>query len=76
MDQEISSSPKETTLSSDILYGAVGIAKYLYGHAKHRRKVYNLIETEKLPHFRLGAMICARRSILMQWITKQENECE
>ena len=46
-------------LACDILYGADGIAEFLFGHRKHRRKVYNLVETTRLPHFRLGATICA-----------------
>lgn len=60
------------TLAGDILYGADGIAEFLYGDRKLRRKVYNLVETERLPHFRLGAVICARRSVLLGWIKSQE----
>jgi hypothetical protein len=60
------------TTSGDILHGAEGIAKFLYGDEKWRRKVYNLIATRRLPHFRLGSMICARKSVLLAWITAQE----
>lgn len=60
------------SLGGDILHGADGIAAFLYGNAKHRRKVYNLVETNRLPHFRLGAAICARKSVLLSWITAQE----
>jgi hypothetical protein len=59
-------------LGDDILRGADGIAAFLYGNAKHRRKVYNLVETNRLPHFRLGAVICARKSVLHSWIMAQE----
>jgi hypothetical protein len=59
-------------LGGDILHGADGIAAFLYGNAKHRRKVYNLVETNRLPHFRLGAVICARKSVLHSWIKTQE----
>jgi hypothetical protein len=59
-------------LGGDILHGADGIAAFLYGNAKHRRKVYNLVETNRLPHFRLGAVICARKSVLHSWIMAQE----
>lgn len=71
---EITLSRKQAadTLASDILYGADGIAKFLYGDSKLRRKVYNLVETERLPHFRLGAVICARKSVLLKWIETQE----
>jgi hypothetical protein len=64
------------SLAGDILYGADGIADFLYGDSKLRRKVYNLVETERLPHFRLGAAICARKSILLAWIEQQERHGE
>jgi hypothetical protein len=60
------------SLAGDILYGADGIAEFLYGDRKLRRKVYNLVEKACLPHFRLGAVICARRSVLLNWIQAQE----
>ena len=64
------------SLAGDVLHGAEGIAEFLYGDGKLRRKVYNLVETERLPHFRLGAAICARKSILLAWIEQQEREGE
>jgi hypothetical protein len=60
------------SLAGDILHGAEGIAQFLYGDAKLRRKVYNLVEAARLPHFRLGAVICARKSVLLSWIEAQE----
>jgi excisionase family DNA binding protein len=59
-------------LASDILHGASAIAHFLHGHRKHRRKVYRLVEAGKLPHFRLGANICSRKSVLLEWIDNQE----
>jgi hypothetical protein len=74
MAREFAAGPGRTggPLAGDILYGADGIAEFLYGDRKLRRKVYNLVETERLPHFRLGAVICARRSVLLDWIKSQE----
>jgi hypothetical protein len=63
----------ESSLADDILHGAHGIAEFLYGDRKLRRKVYNLVETARLPHFRLGATICARKSVLLSWIATQES---
>jgi hypothetical protein len=63
----------ESSLAGDILYGAEGIAEFVYGDGKLRRKVYNLVETARLPHFRLGAVICARKSVLLAWIATQES---
>jgi hypothetical protein len=59
-------------LAGDVLHGADGIAEFLYGDKRLRRKVYNLVETARLPHFRLGTIICARRSVLLAWIEEQE----
>jgi hypothetical protein len=59
-------------LAGDILSGANEIAEFLFGDRKHRRKVYNLVETDCLPVFRLGANICARKSVILSWITRQE----
>jgi hypothetical protein len=70
----VTSSTKQSggSLAGDILHGADGIAEFLYGDRKLRRKIYNLVETARLPHFRLGAVICARRSVLLDWIQAQE----
>jgi hypothetical protein len=73
--QRDTSSAKQSavSLAGDILHGAEGIAEFLYGDRKLRRKVYNLVETARLPHFRLGSVICARKSVLLAWITAQES---
>jgi hypothetical protein len=63
---------QEVNLSGDLLRGADEIAVYLYGDAGQRRKVYHLAETSRLPIFRLGSVLCARRSILIAWIAEQE----
>ena len=44
------------TLAEDLLRGADEIAKFIFGDAKHRRKVYYLTgEAAKgLPHFKIG----------------------
>jgi excisionase family DNA binding protein len=60
-------------LASDILHGAGQIAHFLYGHEKHRRRVYRLVEAGRLPHFRLGTSVCSRKSVLYHWIKQQEN---
>jgi len=64
----------EATLSDDLLRGANQIAKFMFGDVKHRRKVYYLTgeATKGLPHFKMGSVICARKSTLMNWIAEQE----
>ena len=58
--------------ANDMLRGADEIAEFLYGDGEQRRKVYHLVATSHLPVFKLGSMICARRSILLKWIEGQE----
>jgi hypothetical protein len=59
--------------AQDLLRGADEITKFLFGDPKLRRKVYHLAATSNLPVFKLGAMICARKSVLLKWITEQES---
>ena len=62
----------ETEFATDMLRGAEEIADFLFGRRDERRKVYHLAATSRLPTFKLGSMICARRSTLMQWVEDQE----
>lgn len=67
------SGPSSTgDLATDLLRGAEAIAHFLFGDAKQRRKVYHLAEKSRLPVFRLGSLLCARKSVLLQWIEQQE----
>ena len=52
--------------------GAGEIAEFLFGDASERRRVYHLAASRQLPVFRLGNVICARESTLLDWITQQE----
>jgi hypothetical protein len=60
-------------LAEDLLRGAYEIAEFIFGARESRRKVYYLAETSHLPVFRLGSVLCARRSVLMNWIAGQES---
>lgn len=62
----------EPCLADDMLRGAEAIAEFLFGDARQRRKVYHVVECGKLPTFRLGAILCARKSKLLEWIELQE----
>jgi hypothetical protein len=59
-------------LAGDLLRGADEIAEYIFGKREDRRKVYYLAECSRLPVFRLGSMLCARRSVVLAWIQGQE----
>jgi hypothetical protein len=59
-------------LATDLLRTADEIAEFIYGSKEYRRSVYNLVHTNRIPHFRIGGTVCARKSILLGWITAQE----
>ena len=59
-------------LADDMLRGADEIAEFIFGARGSRRKIYYLAECTKLPVFRLGSVLCARRSVLLNWIAGQE----
>lgn len=63
---------KQERLADDLLEGAGAIADYLLGDKKKTRRVYWLVEKQALPVFRLGLMICGRKSTFNEWITEQE----
>ena len=63
----------DATFAQDLLRGAEEIAQFLFDDANARRKVYHLVATSRLPHFKLGSMICSRRSTLRKWVEQQEN---
>jgi hypothetical protein len=64
--------PDVPEFSSDLLRGAAAIAEFLYGDRNHRRKIFYLCKRTNFPHFRIGAMICARKSSILRWIDDQE----
>jgi hypothetical protein len=61
-----------TEFAEDILRGAEEVALFLYGSRDLRRRVYHLAASSKLPVFKLGSMICARKSKLIEWVESQE----
>jgi hypothetical protein len=63
----------DAELANDLLRGADEIALFLYGDAGQRRKVYHLVGTSKFPAFKLGSMICARKSVVIRWIEDKES---
>ncbi len=74
METERESNGAATQLAGDLLRGADEISEFIFGRRTHgnRRKVYYLAESSRLPVFRLGSMLCARRSVLLKWIAGQE----
>ena len=68
----------ELHLADDILIGGAPIAEFLIGRSdqKAMRKLYHLTsevpEADRLPIFRLGGQICARKTTLLNWIAARE----
>ncbi len=62
------------TIADDLLRGADEIAEFVFGSKRHRRKVYYLTGDAKtrMPHFRIGSVLCARKSTLLAWVARQE----
>jgi hypothetical protein len=68
---------RESAIADDLIRGAAAIAEELFGNdPRGRRRVYHLSSDtkggDKLPVFRMGATICARRSTLRRWIAERE----
>ena len=63
---------QDQEFARDLLHGAEKIAQFLYGDRELRRKVYHLVATSNLPVFKLGSMICARKSVLLTRVKDQE----
>jgi len=65
-------SSDEEDFSKDMLRGADELAAFLFGSKSQRRKVYHLAATSNLPVFKLGSMICGRKSVILRWVEAQE----
>ncbi|WP_299803173.1 DNA-binding protein [Tardiphaga sp.] len=63
---------EDRSFADDLLEGADAIAAFLYGDKTKRRKVYHLAAINGLPTFNLGALVCARKSTLLDWVKAQE----
>lgn len=61
--------PDNDNLADDVLKGADAIAAFL---GEDKRAVFYQIANGKLPHYRVGQNIRARKSSLMAWIAAQE----
>lgn len=66
------------SLADDVLRSAEEIARFIYGTSAeaNRRRVYHAAEKHGLPTFRLGGVMCARKSTILKWIEAQERMVE
>jgi hypothetical protein len=62
------------SLADDLLRGAEEIACFIYRSPdeSNRRRIYYASDKHGLPTFRLGGVMCARKSTILKWIADQE----
>jgi hypothetical protein len=58
--------------ADDIIRTAAKIAVHMHGDASMRRNIYYLAQSSNLPFFRIGSVLCIRRSALDRFIAAQE----
>ena len=59
-------------LAGDLLVGAAAIAQFMFGNENERRRIYSLAERGQLPVFRLGSILCARKSTILSELATRE----
>jgi hypothetical protein len=74
MDFSLPTEQEDAALADDLLRGGRAIALFLFGSDSDaaRKKVYHLAQYSRLPTFKLGGLLCARRTVLRAWIAAQE----
>ena len=66
---------QDLKFSDDFLEGARAIACFVYNDPERVRTIYYLYEKCRIPCFKMGATICARKSAIIEWIKTQEERC-
>ncbi len=61
-----------TDLKNDLLEEAEAIAEFMFGDPKRKRAVYHMASRQRLPVFKMGSKLCARKSALLAWIEAKE----
>jgi hypothetical protein len=66
-------------LAGDLLRGADALRLFMFGDAADekaadadRRAIYHLAAKHSLPTFKMGGVLCGRKSTILAWIDKQE----
>ena len=63
---------RPSELADDLLMGAAAISTFMFGAADERRRVYWLADTGQLPVFRIGSILCARKSSILKAVELRE----
>lgn len=65
--------PDEPPLFEDLLVGVAAITRFIWGPDANPRKGYRAIDPNRMPVFKIGSRLHARKSRLMRWIAEQED---
>lgn len=67
-------------LADDLMRGADEIRRFIFGEASDQkqaesdtRAVYHLASKGQLGLFKLGGVLCGRKSTILKWIERQES---
>ena len=52
-----------------MLYGVKSIADFL---GIRPRQALHLVEQDRIPHYRIGRIVCANQNTIRQWLADQE----
>ena len=67
MTEQVTATDQPKT--ADLLYGVPAIADFL---GVRQRTAYHLVDTRRIPFFRMGKILCARRSRLLAGMEAME----
>lgn len=59
------------TPAGDLLYGVPAIGEFL---GIKTRQARHLCEIGRVPNFKVGKMVCSRRTMLSAWLDEQEGK--
>jgi hypothetical protein len=64
----------DQAVADDILRSAKAISEFIFGddREENRKRIYHLAAIKQLPTFRLGQILCARKSTLVAHFAAQE----
>ena len=60
-------------LADDLLMGAAAISTFMFGAADQRRRIYWMADVGQLPVFRIGSILCARKSSILKTVELHES---
>lgn len=72
--QDATGAPIAQSDQMDLLVGAEAIALFMFGNSTLTRRVYHTWEAHRLPAFKVGQALWARKSAIVAWVNEKESE--